>query len=271
MSLTDSSQTSSHPRVDVLGVGVSAITMDDAVATIERWIADRDQHYVCVTTVHGVMEAQDDDAFRSILNDSGMTTPDGMPLVWLAHHAGFSRVSRVYGPDLLLSMCDVAARRGYRFFLYGADEGVAPALAARLQTQFPGLIIAGTWTPPFRALSPAEDAEVVDFIRSSKPDVVWVGLGTPKQERWMADHAMQIGAVLIGVGAAFDFHSGRKKQAPEWMRRNGLEWLFRLAQEPKRLWKRYLVLNTRFVVGLLLRGIGGHSKHGDAFAGEHNK
>jgi len=245
------------PRVNILGVGISAITMQTALAVIDGWIARREPHYVCVATVHGVMECQRDPALRRIYNRSGLTTPDGMPLVWLSRLSGFPSVERVYGPDLLLALCEHGLDRGYRHFFYGGEPGVAEALAARLRARFPGLQIVGTYTPPFRPLTPAEDAAVVATINAAGPDIVWVGLSTPKQDRWMAEHVGRLTApVLIGVGAAFDFHSGRKRQAPRWMQRSGLEWLFRLSQEPRRLWRRYLIYNPLFVALVLLQWSG---------------
>lgn len=244
------------PRVDVLGVGVSAITMQDALEQIEGWIHQDERAYVCITTVHGVMESQSDPELRDILNGSGMTTPDGMPLVWLARRE-HPRVTRVYGPDLLLETSALAAAEGYRFFLYGGDEGVAEELAAKLTGRFPGLQVVGSICPPFRPLTPEEDEEVVAQINGARPDVLWVGLSTPKQERWMAEHLGRIDAkVMVGVGAAFDFHSGRKKQAPTWMQKRGLEWLYRLLQEPRRLGRRYLVYNSLFILKLLRREVG---------------
>jgi N-acetylglucosaminyldiphosphoundecaprenol N-acetyl-beta-D-mannosaminyltransferase len=244
-------------RVNVLGVGVSAITMDDALATIDRWVHDRVQHYVCITGVHGVMESQRDEALRQIHNRAGLVTPDGMPLVWVSHLTGRRRVERVYGPDLMLACCERSIGRGYRHFLYGGAEGVPEQLAAALRRRFPALQIAGTFSPPFRALTEAEERQIIDQINASKPDIVWVGLSTPKQERWMARHVGRLTApVMIGVGAAFDFHAGLKKQAPRWMQRNGLEWFFRLLSEPRRLGPRYLVNNPLFVYHLLRQATG---------------
>lgn len=244
--------TVSLARANVLGVGVSAINMDIAVATFDEWIARREQQYVCVTGVHGVMESQRDPALRATLCRSGLTTPDGMPLVWLSKLQGFRHVERVYGPDLMLAVCARSVEKGYRHFLYGGDEELVGALAARLRQRYPGLSIVGTYAPPFRPLTPQEDAAIVRAINDANPDIVWVGLSTPKQERWMADHHRRLdAAVMVGVGAAFDFNAGRKSQAPRWMQRNGLEWLFRLLQEPRRLGRRYLVNNPRFVVLVL--------------------
>ena len=241
-------------RVNILGVGVSAINMDMAVSLFDAWIAQREQQYVCVTGVHGVMESQRDPALRAILCRSGLTTPDGMPLVWLSKLQGFRHVERVYGPDLMLAICARSLEKEYRHFLYGGNEELVEALATRLRQRYPGLQIVGAHAPPFRPLTPREDAEVVRIINDASPDVVWVGLSTPKQERWMAEHHGRIAApVMVGVGAAFDFNANRKKQAPRWMQRNGLEWLFRLRQEPRRLWRRYVLNNPRFIALVLLQ------------------
>jgi N-acetylglucosaminyldiphosphoundecaprenol N-acetyl-beta-D-mannosaminyltransferase len=245
------------PRVNVLGVGISAINMEVALTTIEDWIARHDSRYVCVTPVHSVMECRKDAALRRIFNASGLTTPDGMPLVWLSRLKGFRHVGRVYGPDLMLALCERSAGRGYRHFFYGGVEGVPDQLAAVLQERLPGLQVVGTYSPPFRPLTPEEDGQVVKMINKVDPDIVWVGLGSPKQERWMAAHVGRLTApVLIGVGAAFDFHAGLKKQAPRWMQRSGLEWLFRLLTEPRRLWRRYLTNNPLFVTLVLLQALG---------------
>jgi N-acetylglucosaminyldiphosphoundecaprenol N-acetyl-beta-D-mannosaminyltransferase len=240
------------PTADILGVRVSAIDMRMALRTIDEWVSLRQQRYVCVATVHSVMGAQEDPGFRTILNSAGLVTPDGMPLVWLCRRRGFPRTDRVYGPDLMLAACEAFLRRGTRHFFYGGAPGVPEELTERLRSRFPDLVVAGSYSPPFRPLTPDEDDEVTDGINATNPDIVWVGIGNPRQEYWIAEHVGRLSApVLIGVGAAFDFHAGVKKQAPRWMQRNGLEWLFRLAAEPRRLWRRYLVYNTWFV-GLLL-------------------
>ena len=245
------------PRVNVLGVGVSALTMERALRVIDGWIARDEHHYVCVTGVHGVMESQRDAALRGIHNAAGLVTPDGMPLVWLSRLKGQPDVERVYGPDLMLELCGRSVARGYRHFLYGGADGVAERLADRLRARIPGLAIVGTATPPFRPLGALEEAEVQRRINDAAPHIVWVGLSTPKQERWMHAHIDRLDApVLIGVGAAFDFLAGLKKQAPRWMQRSGFEWLFRLATEPRRLWRRYLVNNPRFIWGVALQALG---------------
>ena len=235
-------------RVDVLGVNVSAVTMDRTLEILDHWITTGQQRYVCVTGVHGVMESRRDETLRQIHNNAGLVTPDGMPLVWWSQLTGQRQTERVYGPDLLLSCCQRSLTTGYRHFFYGGGDGVAERLVQRLTRRFPGLEVAGTYTPPFRPLTHAEDEEVVRVINDAAPDIVWVGLSTPKQEYWMAQHVGRLDApALIGIGAAFDFHAGLKRQAPRWMQRSGLEWFFRLSTEPRRLWKRYLTNNPAFV------------------------
>jgi len=244
-------------RVNILGVGVSAISLPQAVSILEQWIAERTQRYVCVTGVHGVMESQSDQELRRIHNEAGLVTPDGMPLVWISRLKGHAQVGRVYGPDLMLAFCEASEEKGYRHFLYGGGEGVAERLASRLKGRFPRLAIAGRLCPPFRPLEPNEDNEAVRYINETVPDIVWVGLSTPKQERWMRTHVGRLTApVLVGVGAAFDFHAGLKPQAPRWIQRSGLEWSYRLLHEPRRLWRRYLFNNPRFVFLVLLQALG---------------
>lgn len=245
-----------YPRVDVLGVAVSAITMTQAVDAIGTWIACRTPHYVCVTGVHGVMECVRDDELRGIHERAGLVTPDGMPLVWLARHSGHPHVERVYGPDLMLEVLQQSTRRGWRHFFYGGAPLVAQQMAARLQSRFPALDVVGVYAPPFGPMTADEDDAIVQQINATGPDIVWVGLSTPKQERWMAAHIGRLSAqVLVGVGAAFDFHAGVKRQAPRWMQRSGLEWAFRLLNEPRRLGPRYLVNNPAFVWRLAVRWV----------------
>ena len=243
-------------RVNILGVGVSAINMAQALNVIEGWIAQRQAHYVCVTGVHGIVESQGNNSLQRVHNAAGLVTPDGMPLVWLARLHGLEHVERVYGPDLMLALCHRSISKGYRHFLYGGAEGVPDRLANRLKRRYPGLRIVGSYSPPFRPLTDEEDKQTVQAINEANPDVVWIGLSTPKQERWMAEHIGRLTApVLVGVGAAFDFHSGLKRQAPRWMQRSGLEWLFRLANEPRRLWRRYLVNNPLFTLLVLQQAL----------------
>ena len=245
-------------RVNVLGVAISALNLGLAEEFIGRALQERRRGYVCVTGVHGVSEAQSDEGFRRILNNSLLNTPDGMPMVWMGRLQGVKHMSRVYGPDLMLRVCDWTRRHGGSHFLYGGGPGVAEALKERLEAQFPGLKIVGTFTPPFRPLNAGEENDLQARISTLKPDIIWVGLSTPKQEKFMAQYLPRLQTTLMfGVGAAFDFHAGRVRQAPRWMQRSGLEWLFRLCCEPRRLWKRYLKNNPLFVLraGLQLTGL----------------
>lgn len=235
-------------RVDVLGVEVSTVNQDMALDEVTRWIDEQQRHYVCVTGVHGVMECQRDEKLRDIHNASGLTTPDGMPMVWAGHKAGAAWMDRVYGPDLMLNVLERAAERGWTSYLYGGKDGVPELLAEKLTERMPDLKIVGAYSPPFRALTEEEDAQIVQRINDSGADLVWVGLSTPKQEKWMDAHRDRLNApALFGVGAAFDFHAGLVPQAPEWMQKRGLEWFYRLTKEPKRLWRRYFRNNPAYL------------------------
>jgi N-acetylglucosaminyldiphosphoundecaprenol N-acetyl-beta-D-mannosaminyltransferase len=240
--------------VDVLGVHVSTVDRPSAVEEIARFIDAGERTYVCVTGVHGVMESRRDPALAEIHNRSGLTTPDGMPMVWAARRAGARHTARVYGPDLMLDVCQRSLVEGWRHYFYGAGPGVAEELAGRLAGRFSGLEVAGTMSPPFGAVSDDEDERTVAEINATGADIVWVGLSTPKQERWMASHRDRLTApVLIGVGAAFDMHAGRLPQAPRWVQGAGLEWAYRLYREPRRLWRRYLSNNPAFVTAIARR------------------
>ncbi len=244
-------------RQNVLGVGVSVVDMAAAVRTIQEWIDRGIPHYVCVTSVHGVMASQASPELRHIHNQAGMVTPDGMPLAWLLRLAGHARSSRVCGPELMPAVFAASQARGDRHYLYGATEQTLAKLRAGLLAQAPAAQIVGSYAPPFRPLTPAEDVEITARINDAAPDVVWVGLSTPKQERWMAEHRARLSApVLIGVGAAFDVHAGLSRRAPRLMQRLGLEWLYRVAKEPRRLWWRYFWNNPRFLALLALQKTG---------------
>jgi N-acetylglucosaminyldiphosphoundecaprenol N-acetyl-beta-D-mannosaminyltransferase len=234
-------------RVNVLGVGISVLNMPAALAAIADAVRARRKGYICVTGVHGVMEAQSDENFRRILNRAFLCTPDGMPMVWMGKSKGHAKMSRVYGPDLMLDVCAWSEANPCRHFFYGGVPGIAKDLRDKLQARFPKLEIAGTFTPPFRSLNAEEEKQFVETIRAAQPDILWVGLGTPKQEKFMAEFLPKLEATLmIGVGAAFDFHSGHVKQAPRWMQSSGLEWFYRLYREPRRLARRYLRNNPLF-------------------------
>lgn len=240
---------SDAPRFNVLGVGVSALTLTDATHRIIATQGQKQLGYISVCTVHGISEARRVPALQKIFNHSWLNTPDGMPLVWLGRHHGHDTITRVYGPDLMLLVCDAGRASGLRHYFYGGAPGVAESLQAKLSARFPGLEVVGTYTPPFHPLTNDEFTALQADIAAKSPDIIWVGLGTPKQERFMAETWAKLDtALMIGVGAAFDFHSGRVRQAPQWMQRSGLEWLFRLAMEPRRLAYRYLVYNPLFVL-----------------------
>lgn len=246
------------PEFRVLGVTVHAVQIPGVVAQMEAWIRERAAcHFVSLTGMHGVMEAQHDPAFKEILNAGDMVAPDGMPLVWLGRRHGFDMARRVYGPELMAGFCEQTAAKGYRHFFYGSAPGVAEDLARRFTSRFPGMVTAATYSPPFRTLTQEEDREIIHAIEDAHPDIVWVGLSTPKQERWMFEHRDRLKVpVLVGVGAAFDFHTGRIARAPVWVGDHGLEWLFRLSHEPRRLWRRYLVYGAEFVALVWLELLG---------------
>jgi N-acetylglucosaminyldiphosphoundecaprenol N-acetyl-beta-D-mannosaminyltransferase len=243
-----------HAYADVLGVKLSAVNLHQTVDMADQWIAAGNCGYICVTGVHGVMEAQSDSELRNILNHAFVNTPDGMPMSWVGHLQGLSKMDRVYGPDLMSAMCRLSLERGYRHFFYGGQPGVVELLKETLQSKFPGLEVVGTYTPPFRGLTPDEEEEVFTQVRKSKPHILWVGLSTPKQERFMAHYIDRLQVpLLVGVGAAFDYHTGRICDSPEWVKRAGLQWLHRLVQDPKRLWKRYLQSNPAFIWNIALQ------------------
>ena len=245
--------TDSQPsRVNVLGVGVSVLNLTSALTALTHAVAERRKGYVCVTGVHGVSEAQEDPEFRRILNRAVLNTPDGMPMVWLGRLAGRRAMGRVYGPDLMTLVMRESVARGWRHFFYGGANGTAERLRAVLTAKFPGLQVTGTYEPPFRPLNDVEQAALTAQVAAAKPDMFWVGLSTPKQERFMAANLAQLDTTLmLGVGAAFDMLAGTKSQAPRWMQGSGLEWFYRLCQEPRRLGPRYLKNNPLFALRAL--------------------
>lgn len=237
--------------ISVLGVRVSGVGAAEVAETVACWA--RSAHLeavprcVCATSVHGVVEAERDPDFRAILNRADLVVPDGMPLVWFGRMMGLRGMERVYGPSLMLDVLE-RTQSGVRHFFYGGAPGVAEQLTGRLRARFPGLAVAGWHCPPFRPLQESERHAVAEEINEAHADIVWVGLSTPKQERWMDDMRARLRSkVMLSVGAAFDFHAGRVRQAPRWVQRSGTEWLFRLSQEPRRLWRRYAYNNPRFI------------------------
>lgn len=246
----------------ILGTRVDATSYDDASARILQWARAGESRYVCACNVHMVMEGYDSPDFQKVINAADLVTSDGMPLVWVLRRLGLHEQTRVYGPDLTLSVCEAAAREGVPVGLYGGTPETLDALQNSYRARFPQLKIAYAYPPPFRPLTREEDETIVQAINTSGTRILFVGLGCPKQELWIAEHRDRVQVVMLAVGAAFDFHSGRVKQAPVWMQRSGLEWLFRLLMEPRRLWRRYLRVNLCFlwlIMRQLLAGVGARS------------
>jgi N-acetylglucosaminyldiphosphoundecaprenol N-acetyl-beta-D-mannosaminyltransferase len=237
---------------DILGIPIAMIDYEGAMDVMDRMIATRERGYVCAVAVHAVMVARDDPEMMGVLRGSTLTVPDGMPLVWAANLLGEDLPNRVYGPELMRRYNDRCAERGHRVWLYGGrDQGSLVQLALSLRRKHPGIGIVGGYSPPFRPLSDEEEDAVVRQINDAQPDVLWAGIGVPKQEKWMAHIRDRLEVpVMCGVGAAFDFHAGRISQAPTWMQERGLEWTYRIAQEPRRLLPRYLYFNPRFMAAL---------------------
>lgn len=233
--------------LSVIGVRVDPVSSGTAIRNVVNWARSNDSRYICVANTHMLMEARDSTDFAEVLNRADMVTADGMPLVWMLRMKGDRDQERVYGPTLMLHILAAAAREKLPVGFYGSRPEVLTALLKRLQARFPSLDAAFSYSPPFREISAEEDLAIVQQINRSGTRVLFVGLGCPKQEVWMAEHRGKVNAVMIGVGAAFDFHAGLKPQAPPWLQGLGLEWLFRLLIEPRRLWKRYLYHNPRFV------------------------
>ena len=231
----------------VLGSFIDALTWESTLAIIFSWAERRQSRYVCICNAHSLVTAIQDSDFLDIINNADMTTPDGMPVAWCLRRLGFPGQQRINGPDLMWKYCKSAVREGQAIFLYGSTEQILDILQGKLRAVFPALKIAGVYSPPFRELTEEEDQEIVNLMNRSGARVIFVGLGCPKQEKWMAAHRGLVHAVMIGVGAAFDYHAGTIKRAPLWMQNVGLEWLFRLISEPRRLWKRYLVTNSKFI------------------------
>jgi N-acetylglucosaminyldiphosphoundecaprenol N-acetyl-beta-D-mannosaminyltransferase len=235
----------------ILGVPVQATSYQAAIAQIMAWAEKNESRYVCAANVHMVMEAHDSPEFMEVVNQADLVTPDGMPLVWAMRRLGVPKQERVYGPDLAIQLIEAAAKNSMPIGFYGSSPEVLERLVNNIRKEYPSAKIAYSFSPPFRPTSSEEDAQIIQEINASGARILLVGLGCPKQEEWMAQHKDKIEAVMVGVGAAFDFHAGAKPQAPAWMQKRGMEWLYRLTHEPRRLWKRYLYHNPRFIVLVL--------------------
>lgn len=242
-------QARNDPRAlsSVIGAPIDSVSWSQALTRLAGWAAARQSRYVCICNVHSVVTARQDQGFAKVVREADMATPDGAPVAWLMRRLGVASQQRINGPDLMWRYCAEAAQRDESIYLYGGMPETLDILQRKLLEHFPGLKIAGAYSPPYRQLTADEDAAVVEAINASGAGTVWVSLGCPKQEQWMAAHRGRINAVMIGVGAAFDYHAGTIQRAPLWMQRNGLEWLHRVCSEPRRLWKRYLVTNTLFI------------------------
>ncbi|RPJ29523.1 MAG: glycosyltransferase [Chloroflexi bacterium] len=234
-------------QIMVLKTGIHVISYLSAMDVIEKWARLGESRYICAANVHTIMDAYDSPEFMRVISQADLVVPDGMPLVWIMRAKGQRRQTRVYGPTLMLHVLEAAARENLSVGFYGSKPEVLNALIKRMQARYEGLRVVFSCSPPFREMSRTEDLTIIEQINQSGARILFVGLGCPKQEIWMADHRSKVKAVMIGVGAAFDFHAGIKPQAPMWMQKIGLEWLFRLFTEPRRLWKRYLYHNPRFV------------------------
>jgi len=246
-------------RFSILGVEISRLHLPQAVRLLLRFLESGNQGYVCCAGVHSIVEAQDDPQLMQVLNNSVLTTPDGMPTVWIGRRAfGYEEMGRVYGPDLMLSMFEATQDKDVRHYFCGGHPGVADDLREAMLRRFPNAQIVGTYSPPFHKMAPKEEEDMLLHMERARPDIIWVGLGSPKQDLFMARFIERSPAKLMfGVGAAFDFFTGKVPQAPRWIQRSGFEWLFRLCQEPERLWERYSRSNPRFVcliLGQLLQG-----------------
>jgi len=248
----------SGPRctASVIGTAIDVLGWDEAVMRLGAWSHERTSRVVCICNVHSVVTARQDPAFADVLRQAEMCTPDGAPVAWMLRRLGHPGQPRINGPDLMWRYCAWAAANGEAIYLYGGSDATLALLQRRLLAAFPALRIAGAHAPPFRALSAAEDVAVVDAINASGAGTVWVSLGCPKQELWMQAHRGRVQAVMLGVGAAFDYHAGTLRRAPPWAQRAGLEWLHRLLSEPRRLWRRYLVTNTLFVLAAARQLLG---------------
>jgi len=233
--------------VKILGMRVDPTNYEEACKRVKGWCAEEQGRYICVANVHMTMEAYDSPEYQNVVNQADLVTPDGMPLVWMLRRMGFPDQQRVYGPTLTEKLLDMAARERIPVGFFGSTEGVVRQLVQNVRSSYPELEIVYSYSPPFNEPTAEEDEAIIDRINHSHARILFIGLGCPKQEKWMHEHEDAIPAVMIGVGAAFDFIAGMKPQAPNWIQKSGMEWFFRLITEPKRLWKRYFYHNPRFI------------------------
>lgn len=242
------------PTCNIMGVNLAAINMPWLIDFTKKYIKELSGDYLCVSNVHTTVMSYDDKAYCAVQNGGIMAIPDGGPLSSVGRKRGFSEMERTTGPDYLKEVLKISAEEGYRHYFYGSTEETLEKLRKVLEEEYPGVQVAGMYSPPFRALSKEEDEEIIRMINESKADFVWIGLGAPKQERWMAEHQGKVEGFMVGVGAAFDYLAGNISRSPMWMQKANLEWLYRLLQEPKRLFKRYFYTNTKFIWNAMIRG-----------------
>lgn len=244
----------SIPTCNIMGVRVAAIDMEWLVDYLKTHVRELSGDYICVSNVHTTVTAYEEEDYCRIQNGGLMAIPDGGPLSSIGRKRGHEKMARTTGPSLMGEIFAISAQQGYRHYFYGSTGETLERLRTALEKAYPGIDIAGMYSPPFRALTEDEDAAVVRQINEARPDFIWVGLGAPKQERWMAEHQGKVNGLMLGVGAGFDYFAGNISRAPEWMQKNNLEWLYRLAQDPKRLFKRYLYTNSKFIWNAYIRG-----------------
>ena len=242
------------PTCNIMGVNIAAINMEWLLDYLEKNLSEIKGDYICVSNVHTTVTSYEDATYCAIQNGGLMAIPDGGSLSTVGQKRGYKNMERTTGPSLMGEIFEISAKKGYRHYFYGSKEETLELLQQKLTNNYPGIQIAGMYSPPFRTLTEEEDKVVVEKINETKPDFVWIGLGAPKQEKWMAAHLGKINGLMIGVGAGFDYYAENIKRAPEWMQKNNLEWLYRLLQDPKRLFKRYLITNTKFIWNSMIRG-----------------
>lgn len=242
------------PTCNILGVNIAAIDMQWLLDYLNKNIGDLSGDYMCVSNVHTTVTAYEDEEYRKIQNGGIMAIPDGGPLSSVGQKRGFKNMGRTAGPSLMGEIFKISASKGYRHYFYGSTDETLEKLYSVLMETYPGIQIAGMYSPPFRPMIEEEDKTIVERINETKPNFVWVGLGAPKQEKWMADHQGKVNGLMIGVGAGFDYYAGNIERAPEWMQKSNLEWLYRLLQDPKRLFRRYWHTNTKFIWNAIIRG-----------------
>lgn len=250
--------TDSVEYCDIFGTKINVLDMEKTKKYIYDNIDELRGEYICVSNVHTTIMAHDDEAYRRVQNEAALRLPDGKPLSVVSRKRGHKDAGRVTGPDLMRVLFEEASQNGLRMYFYGSTDEILKELRQKLEAQYKGINIAGMYSPPFRKLTDEEDRDIINMINDTKPDIVWIGLGAPKQEIWMNEHKGRLDGVMIGVGAGFDYFAGRIKRAPQWMQKAGLEWLYRLMQEPKRLFKRYFVTNSKFIYLLFKESVCGH-------------